>query len=408
MTLLKRFGRPAAALALVVTMAACTDEADILGVGTSDPLFASYVALGNSITAGYQSSGINDSTQQQSYARLLAQQMGTRYAYPSLTYPGCAPPIVNFATGAREGGGSESTCALRDNNSVTYALNNVAVPGATSFDPISNSTSSSNPLTTFILGGKSQAARALDADPTFISVWIGNNDVLAAAASGVLVASPGISPGVTPVEQFSTNFDSLITILKRAPRLRGGVLIGVVQVAAAPIFFPAQALFNSEFKSGLDLAAGTSILIHPNCALPANNSSLISFAIISSIRSGAHPAVIACAPDPLQQPLGQVFVLTADEQTTLAATVTAYNNKIQSVAEENGWAYFDPNPALQQLKTNGCITTVPNLANLNRPFGECISLDGIHPSGRGHREIVNALISVINAKYSTSLQPVGP
>jgi len=56
---------------------------------------ASYVALGNSITAGYQSGGINDSTQRQSYALLLARQMGTRYAYPALTMPGCAPPINN-------------------------------------------------------------------------------------------------------------------------------------------------------------------------------------------------------------------------------------------------------------------------------------------------------------------------
>ena len=55
-------------------------------------IFSSYVALGNSITAGYQSGGINDSTQRLSYAVLLAKQMGTRFAYPSLVMPGCPPP----------------------------------------------------------------------------------------------------------------------------------------------------------------------------------------------------------------------------------------------------------------------------------------------------------------------------
>ena len=34
------------------------------------------------IKAGYQSGGINDSTQKQSYAVLLAKQMHTRFAYP--------------------------------------------------------------------------------------------------------------------------------------------------------------------------------------------------------------------------------------------------------------------------------------------------------------------------------------
>src|SRR4029078_5489371 len=46
--------------------------------------FRSYVALGNSITAGYQSGGINDSVQRQSWAFLLAQQAGARFAYPSI------------------------------------------------------------------------------------------------------------------------------------------------------------------------------------------------------------------------------------------------------------------------------------------------------------------------------------
>src|ERR1700730_18876732 len=63
-------------------------------------IFTSYVAIGNSITAGFQSNGINDSTQQQSYARLLATAMNTPYKYPSLAKPGCAPPIANALTGA--------------------------------------------------------------------------------------------------------------------------------------------------------------------------------------------------------------------------------------------------------------------------------------------------------------------
>ena len=63
-----------AALATVVTAVACSTDHYVLGPDSPSggDMFKNYVALGNSITAGYQSAGINDSTQRQSYARLLA------------------------------------------------------------------------------------------------------------------------------------------------------------------------------------------------------------------------------------------------------------------------------------------------------------------------------------------------
>ena len=45
-------------------------------------MFQRYVAMGNSITAGFQSGGINDSTQQQSYVALVAGKMGSPYNHP--------------------------------------------------------------------------------------------------------------------------------------------------------------------------------------------------------------------------------------------------------------------------------------------------------------------------------------
>ena len=56
-------------------------------------LFARYIAVGNSITAGFQSLGINDSTQRQSYAYLIAQQARAPFSLPLLTRPGCPPPM---------------------------------------------------------------------------------------------------------------------------------------------------------------------------------------------------------------------------------------------------------------------------------------------------------------------------
>ncbi|HZK36524.1 MAG TPA: hypothetical protein VFC57_06185, partial [Aeromicrobium sp.] len=145
-----------AAFGALVGLAACESKSIVLGPTTpaGGAIFTSYVALGNSITAGFQSNGINDSTQRQSFARLLAIQMGTQYHYASMQSPGCPPPIANGLTGALLS--TATPCALRAGSSVTDILNNVAVPGARVLDPSSPSTVASNALTTFVLGGKTQ------------------------------------------------------------------------------------------------------------------------------------------------------------------------------------------------------------------------------------------------------------
>lgn len=405
--------RVAPAFAAVAVMGACADNGPtdvVAGLKPVDPLFASYVALGNSITAGYQSGGIVDSTQRQSYAALLAGAMSTRYAYASLAAPGCPPPIANFQTQARLGGATSTsgTCLLRDPGSVATALNNVAVPGALSVDPTAPTSANSNALTTFILGGKTQVQKAADANPTFITAWLGNNDALAAAVQGVIdsVAAKAYNiPGrLTPQSVFQTNYNAMVTGLKAIPTVKGAVLIGVVQVGAAPVLFPAQALFNPAFKAGFDQAVGTATTILPSCT--PTTTALISFQLVSAIRAKQHPALIGCAKNSVPgTPVGDIFVLDPAEQTVLAAAVTNYNNFIQSVATTNGWAYYDPNPLLTALKNpvGGCINTVPNLASATQPFGSCISLDGIHPAAPAHVRIAADLISVINAKYGTKL-----
>ena len=407
-----RVGFAAVAAFAVAGVTACSDSLSVLhGPTPVDPLFQSYVALGNSITAGYQSGGINDSTQLESYAHLIAKQMNTRYAYASLTAPGCPPPIMNFQTQERLANGTSTTCQLRNPASITNMLNNVAVPGATSADPTAVSTPASNALSTFILGGRTQVQKAAEANPTFISAWIGNNDVLPEAVAGLLDSTSSgstvYSRGITSEANFQANYDVMVTGLKQIPTLKGAALIGVVQVAAAPVLFNAAALLNPAFKAGFDQYAGQVTTILPSCTPTVAAQTLISFQIVSAIRAGTHPPVIGCAPNSVPGTLvGDIFVLDATEQATLAARVTAYNTYIQSVATANGWAYYDPNTTLTTLKTSGCIAAIPNLASAVHPFGNCVSLDGVHPTGMAHRVITNDLIDAINAKYSTTLAHV--
>src|SRR2546422_5457441 len=94
----------AALLGLVLAAAACNnDQLNRPYANTPvDPLFDRYVSMGNSITAGFQSGGILDSTQQQSYAVLLARAMRSPFYSPLLTRPGCPPPFTNVFTRSEE------------------------------------------------------------------------------------------------------------------------------------------------------------------------------------------------------------------------------------------------------------------------------------------------------------------
>lgn len=398
-----------AAFGALVGLAACESKNIVLGSPTpaGGDIFASYVAIGNSITAGFQSNGINDSTQRQSYARLLAVQMGTQYHYPSLQNPGCPPPIANGVTGALLS--TATPCALRVGSSVTDVLNNVAVPGARVLDPISVATVASNALTTFILGGKSQVSKALDARPTFVTIWIGNNDVLVAGLSGIIVPQPALGQNgiISTQAQFQARFDAMIKQLTdSAPGIKG-VLIGVAQVANLPSLSSGALIASSAaIQAGISQAAGKPVAVHPNCTGSASLINVPSLILAIRANSPAAPPIISCDKASLPFPVGDLFVLDAQEQATLSAAISAYNAYIKGKADVIGFAYYDPNVLFAAKRANGEIPAFPNFASTTATFGTLISLDGVHPAAAGHRLVANELIGVINAKYGTNLSSI--
>ena len=103
-----------AATVLVLGVSACENETLLPRPNAPvDPMFARYVAIGNSITAGIQSGGLNDSTQAAAYPVLLARAMGSVFFVPYMNRPGCPGPLLNVFTQQRVGGGGASSCFLR-------------------------------------------------------------------------------------------------------------------------------------------------------------------------------------------------------------------------------------------------------------------------------------------------------
>ena len=375
---------------------ACDDQELMSPAPPVDVMFASYVAFGNSVTAGFQSGGINDSTQQESYANLLAEQMGTLFEIPLLTSPGCPPPLVNVFTQERLVPGVD--CALReDPGPLPGFINNVAVPGAAVIDVFTNLDPASDPnaLTTFILGGRTQIEAARSARPTFATVWSGNNDVLLAVFSGD--ASQITEPAV-----FTSRYEAMMDSMD-AFALEGGALIAVISVTNIPflsagaVYFGAQAMGQLPPNPPFNIAA--------NCAPAAfggvGEQALVPFSYgfpkIDSALAGV-PVALDCVNDDQ--------VLNPTEVATMIGAVTAYNTTITAEAAARGWSFLDINPTLDSLRAAGEIPLFPITSGpeaITEPFGPWLSRDGVHPSAAAHELIGQLLIDAINATYGTNI-----
>lgn len=413
--------RVATLLVLAGAVAGCEPEVDVLGTKppSGGEMFTRYVALGNSITAGWQSGGINDSLQKRSYASLLAARMGTRFAYPAFAGFGCPAPVANFISGKAIDSlvppAQKQACYLRSSASATEQLNNLAVPYAYAIDlttvsasPEGRSLIPGNPLWTFILGGKSVVQKAIDVDPTFATLWVGNNELLFPATYGLLngpavgVSAPPLIPFPNWRPMYAAAVDALVA---GAPNLEGGVLIGVVDVTNIPRFFPVDSLVTRPtLKAQFDAAAGRTVTILPGCGA---SGLLVSIELLFQIRAGTHPAVISCVKNVPQAPIGDIFMLDAAELAAIRGTAAQYNAYIQAKADSIGFAYLNPNVRLGELRASGDIPLLPALNNRTAPFGAYFSLDGAHPSNTAHQLIAQLLAQAINAKYGTTL-PAGP
>ncbi|MFQ5703680.1 MAG: SGNH/GDSL hydrolase family protein [Gemmatimonadales bacterium] len=398
----------AALITFVTLLSACDSDSLMPPQPAGGSMFARYAAIGNSITAGFQSGGINDSTQMQSYAVLLAKQFGLTvgedFNVPLLNMPGCPPPIIDIFTQTRVAGGSSTDCALRQIPTPT-SLNNAAVPGAAVIDALTNLDLSSDPnaLTTLFLGGRTQLELVREVRPTFVTIWLGNNDVLGSLLNS---GDPGAANLITSPTDFATRYSAMMDSLDAIGTIQGGVALGVVQVVAAPFASLGGAYF---------LAAQVipTLTVLPNCldAAPIPGSTDSAHVLVPFPFGGLLMAQAAAGvPTTLDCSVPQV--VTVPEALNMITTVAQYNTTIQVEAEKRDWIFLDPNILLRQLQADpSAIRPFPAFdpadpGHIVAPFGSALSRDGFHPSAATHVMVANTIIDAINAKYGLNLLPV--
>lgn len=476
-------------LLLSLSIAACSSDDDEEGTvdepitaGSAD--FSKYVALGNSLTAGFSDNALFKRGQENAYPNILSQQFalagGGSFSTPYVddtnigglllggtTIQASRLIVTGFSGGAPSIGNFPATPVTDVTNHLTGPFNNMGVPGAKSFHLIAPGYGNTagvalglaNPYyarfasstTSTIIGD------AVAQNPTFFSLWIGNNDVLAYATSGGTGTNQlgNFDPSTYGANDITdpTVFNNVYSGMLDALTAGGakGVVGNIPYVSTIPFFrtvpynpvpLPAAnaTALNSgyaAYNGGLQLAkangliseaeatrrtitfhagAGNAVVIVDSyltnlaaLGLPSYRQATAEDLIILPARTfigttvGGNPAAV----NGLSVPLADSWVLSKDEVAEVKTATDAFNASIATLAEAKGLALLDANKLMSQLY-NGGIRVGNYHMTASFFVGGAFSLDGVHPSARGYAYIANQFLAAINAKYGSNFKGVNP
>jgi len=359
--------------------------------------FSTTVFLGDSLTAGYQSSSLLDVAEVHGWAPLIATQASFPIVQALIAYPGApatlllqsiSPLVITTAPGTTTG---------RDN--FATQVTDLAVPGAYLNDiantvPAILPTTNQEIITQLVLGfpglgygeDDSQATFAVKANPTTIFLWAGNNDALVADLTGTPTS-------MTSVADFTTQYTALIKQLTTQTNAHL-VIANIPDVTLVPYLTPA-ALLLAEYSAATGYPVATL-----SALFGITSGDLVTpegMTEISAILAGTQTT-----------PLSDAGVLTAAEVTTVQANVTSYNQVIAAQAKVANATLVDINALFNQIATSGL--TINGYTGTASFLGGFFSLDGIHPTNTGYAVVANTFIDALNASAKTSITdiPLGP
>ncbi|MCS6974403.1 MAG: hypothetical protein NZM13_07955 [Cyclobacteriaceae bacterium] len=471
--------------------------------------FTKFVSIGNSLTAGFMAGALFDFGQQNSFPAIMAEHFEYVSDNDAFDQPltgsinGCSNPpsctlgrlILFDADGPGPGtprptpAGSPGVPAPYNTNAADHGkslapytgskanLNNFGVPGivlahlnAPQAGDISNPSHplfnpyyarfASNPGTSTILGD------ALATNPTFISFWVGNNDVLGYAVGGA--SNPAI---LTSVATFSALFNGAMDAILANPNRRA-VVGNIPNVTAIPYFrvvphnpVPLDATtastLNSAFagynaaldalkapafggafgtaaeldarkisfsastsnrvviqdESLINLAPGFDALLAANLITPAQRAALAPYERARQATSNDRLVLTAASfigtlvggnpqlINGVTVPLADQWVLIPSEITEITNRINDFNNVISTrVNAESRLALANINSAFTALASSpGQIVDGIFINAFFAPPGGIFSEDGIHPNPRGAAYVAKIFIQAINSKFGSTV-----
>jgi lysophospholipase L1-like esterase len=395
--------------------------------------FTKYVALGDSITAGFQGACLVARHQNASYPAIVAQQLGvTDFELPLFAE---GPLSANLAinkclgfvfTGTTVGVGPVSDMLGPTNLGLPRPYDNLGIPGANVRDLLNLRQADPNGNTANRFGaailrngsnvsplfGTNAVEQALVLQPDLVSVWIGNNDVLGAVLAGV--ALEGVT--LTPVASFEADFTALLGALQANGRTL--VVLNVPDVDAVPFANTIPPFVVDPTGAPVIVGGSTIPLLGPGnaanpcpggapaCPVPPGTRVTLQAQPLLAQGFGIPCAVApqlphcnAPLPDGGFTPpatLSPGVLLFPDEIAAIKARVDAYNAIIASVAQADGAVQVDIHGIFERIVEEGYevggITLTPALGT-----GGLFSADGFHPSNVAHAIIADEIVKALNA-----------
>jgi hypothetical protein len=328
-------------------------------------------------------------------------------------------------------------------------FNNLGVPGAkvthleyNGFgNPANLSNGTANPYYVRMASSANSSVLedALAQNPTFFSLWIGNNDVLGYATSG------GIEP-VTGQATFSAAYNSIVDKLVASGAK--GVVANIPNVTSIPYFttvpwnmVPLDAasannmtiIFrNIADKVDQDYGAGKGdpyriefveggnpIFVYDSDLntyplgfrqIKSNELVLLTYPT-DSLRCHGYGFFVSEGfkiGEPIDTTIARVkpaatqYVLTEDEIAVIETTTSGYNSTISAAAQKHNLALADMHTHLAEIRDKGYKFSEVEYTT-SFVTGGAFSLDGVHLTPRGYAIVANYFIDAINAKYTSNL-----
>lgn len=439
-------------ISLMLIFTGCEDRSDLTAPGapsTGSADFTTMVSLGNSLTAGFMNNALYESGQEYSYGSQIAAQVGISYEQPIISEPGIPGKmeikefvitngnITGVVTTTADGMGSPK------NASYSKPYNNLGVPGAIIYDLVdqtdfvTKSAQRNNPYFQAILRdqalGASPLQQALNLNPSLVTLWIGNNDVLGYASSGGTRGTDASGTMPTDKDVFAALIQQISNILSQSGA--DVVIANIPDINAVPYFTTVGPVMGVNIKPAIDAQQINGLYFQKNGETIgtglAGYTDLVTGSVKIMLTGSAYASLLGQATDKYytdnnieipagidvtkpfgfhpQNPWPNALILDQDETAIVNEYLGSFNATIKEASENFNFALVDINGAFKEIKDaeatggksfNGTILTTQYLS------GGLFSLDGVHPTVRGQGVIANEFIKSINAKFDASIPMV--
>jgi lysophospholipase L1-like esterase len=376
------------------------------------------VSIGTSVSMGIQSEGVYYASQQHAWPALLAHQaFATKFTTPLIQGPGCYSPLIAPLQFQRRLSGAQypainaqdQVCALL--GTIILPTNNVAIDGATTYAAlrVTPETTAVAPTNVesdqrkrlykaVLLPLKSQVTEMMMQNPTLVSVELGANEVLRSVTGGILVpASAYRQPDGTftyyPITLWQPQYDAIVdSVAKTGAK---ALLVAVPLIPSLVGVYP-----GDDFYQQAAAFQQFGIIVNADCQ--GNTNLIYAFGKVFTALGSPKPYNFSCT----NNPAAADFILTPADTAFVDDLIRQMNTHIQAQATAHSWAYLDLNTALAVFVVRKSHFSLSAFLGCTRPFGQYISLDGIHPTADGQQEIANAAAAALNATYNFAIPQV--